>query len=212
MRPASLAAARLCERCTPGWSGGKCCLPCGRLTSSCAACSCLVLCLGVWQRGRDKGHAKEGAQTRVGLPVHARHVRPEFRGVSVAPIAQQPCRCRDDMLEDRRRAGDAAAQARSAEGERAQAQMSAMHLASAGSGGPPAQAGGPPHGYGAPHHGAQVRTEPWAAPTRPSVLLRGAARMHLVLQLGGRQAIWPVLSAPAPCAQECLTSLHLRRL
>lgn len=65
------------------------------------------------------------------------------------------------MLEDMRRAGQSAAQARGAEDERAareraQAQMSAMHLASAGSGGPPAQGGGPPHGYGAPHHGAQV--------------------------------------------------------
>ena len=96
--------------------------------------------------------------------------------------AQRPRRRRDDMLEDMRRAGQSAGQARGAEDERAareraQAQMSAMHLASAGSGGPPAQGGGPPHGYGAqvptPHHGAQVPTPARAAPTGWCVPISG---------------------------------------
>ncbi len=67
------------------------------------------------------------------------------------------------MLENMRRAGDAAAQARTSEEERAareraQHHMAAMHLASAGSAGGPPHANAPQQGYGGhPPQGAPVR-------------------------------------------------------
>lgn len=85
------------------------------------------------------------------------------------------------MLEDMRRAGDAAAQARTAEDERAareraQQQMAAMHLASAGPAGAPPHAGAPPQGYGGPPpHGAPVRMRP----DRPC--LQEVCRMYSVV-------------------------------